>query len=147
MQDLEYRLGNYLISTNREKLDLKVIHDYLSTQSYWAIGRPFDVVKCAVDNSLCFGVYDSIGKQIGFARMVTDYATFGWLCDVFILEVGKGKGYGEMVGKDGSRLPELKGIKRIMLGTKDAHGLYSRYGGFEPLKEPDKWMQRLVVGS
>ena len=142
MQSLEYRLGDCFISTSRKKLDLKMIHEYLSTQSYWAQGRPFDVVKRGIENSLCFGMYDSAEKQIGFARIVTDYATFGWLCDVFVIEGRKGEGLGKWLVKTIVECPELRGIKRIMLATKDAHVLYRRYGGFESLKEPSRWMER-----
>jgi GNAT superfamily N-acetyltransferase len=141
----EYCLGAYLISTNREKLDLRVIHGYLSGQSYWAQGRPIDVVKRSVENSLCFGLYRASGGQIGFARVVTDYATFGWLCDVFVLDEGKGKGLGKWLIRTIVDCPELKQLKRIMLATRDAHALYKRYGGFESLKEPAKWMERMGV--
>jgi GNAT superfamily N-acetyltransferase len=141
----EYSLGDYLISTNREKLDLRVIHEYLSGQSYWAQGRPIDVVKRSVENSLCFGLYRSSGGQIGFARVVTDYATFGWLCDVFVLDEGKGKGLGKWLIRTIVDCPELKQLKRIMLATRDAHAFYKRYGGFESLKEPAKWMERTEV--
>jgi GNAT superfamily N-acetyltransferase len=147
MQDLEYRFGDFLISTNRGKLDLLVIHDYLSNSSYWAAGRSIEVVKRSVEGSLCFGVYQSIGTQIGFARVVTDYATFGCVCDVFILEVGRGKGLGKWLIRTIVEHPALKGIKRIMLATKDAHVLYAKYGGFERLREPDRWMERLGVGK
>ncbi|MGD0724251.1 MAG: GNAT family N-acetyltransferase [Spirochaetia bacterium] len=142
LQHLECRLGNYLISTNREKLDLRVIHEYLSHHSYWAQGRPRDVVNRSVENSLCFGLYDAVGRQIGFARVVTDYATFGWLCDVFILEAEKGKGLGKWLIETIVDYPELSQLQRLMLGTKDAHALY---GGFENLKEPAKWMERVAV--
>lgn len=144
MQNLEFRLDGYLISTDREKLDVGMVHEYLSMSSYWARGRPLDVVKRSVENSLCFGLYDSAGNQVGFARVVTDFATFGWLCDVFVLEAGKGKGLGKWLVRTVVECPELKGIKRIMLGTKDAHALYKRYGGFESLKEPERWMERLA---
>ncbi len=141
----EYCLGDYLISTNREKLDLRVIHEYLSGQSYWAQGRPIDIVKRSVENSLCFGLYRLSGGQIGFARVVTDYATFGWLCDVFVLDEGKGRGLGKWLIRTIVDCPELKQLKRIMLATRDAHALYKRYGGFESLKEPAKWMERTGV--
>jgi len=147
MRDFECRLDDYRISTNREELDLGVIHDYLSARSYWAQGRSLDVVRRSVENSLCFGLYDLAGSQIGFARVVTDFATFGWLCDVFVLEAGRGKGLGKWLIKTVVECPELMRIRRIMLGTRDAHALYRRYGGFECLEEPDRWMERLAGGS
>src|SRR5271169_5993704 len=119
MRDFECRLDDYRISTNREELDLGVIHDYLSARSYWAQGRSLDVVRRSVENSLCFGLYDLAGSQIGFARVVTDFATFGWLCDVFVLEAGRGKGLGKWLIKTVVECPELMRIRRIMLGTRD----------------------------
>lgn len=145
MQNSEYRIDDYLISTNRAKLDLSLIQEYLSGKSYWAQGRSLEVVTRSVENSLCFGMYDSAGHQIGFVRMVTDYATFGWLCDVFILENKRGKGLGKWLIKTVVEYPELSQLKRIMLGTRDAHTLYGKYGGFEELKEPGRWMERVVV--
>ena len=147
MAENEYRRGVYLISTRREKLDLGMVHEYLSRESYWAQGRSSDVVKRSVDHSLCFGVYDSGGTQIGFARVVTDYATFAWLCDVFILDHERGKGLGKWLIETVVEYPEIRGIKRVLLATRDAHALYGKYGGFESLKEPPRWMERLAIGT
>lgn len=143
MQAREYRFGGYLISTKRSNLDLKVIHDYLSLKSYWAQGRTMEAIKVSVENSLCFGLFNAKGEQVGFARVVTDFVTFGWLCDVFIIETERGKGLGKWLIKTVIDSPELASLKRIALGTKDAQKLYQDYGGFTGLREPEKWMERL----
>jgi GNAT superfamily N-acetyltransferase len=122
-------------------LDLTVIHDYLSHTSYWAQGRPFSVVQKAVENSLCFGVYRD-DQQVGFARVVTDYATFAWLCDVFILEGYRGIGLGKWLIECVVAHPELQGLGLFLLATRDAHELYHCYGGFDSLQGAERWMVR-----
>ena len=135
----EYQRGNYVISTDKTKLDLKLIHEFLSQRSYWAQGRSLTTVQNSIEQSLCFGVYNGV-QQIGFARVVTDYATFAWLCDVFILETHRGKNLGKWLIECVTAYPDLQG--RFVLATRDAHELYRRYGGFENLPTPERWMAR-----
>lgn len=141
MIDLEVTRGQFRISTNKAQLDLTVISNWLTKESYWATNRSFETIKLSIENSLCFGVYEE-QRQIGFARIVTDYATFAWLCDVFILDEYKGKGLGKWLVETITTQPELKNLRSFILATRDAHGLYERYGGFKPLEEPGKWMTR-----
>ena len=135
----EQRRGQFTISTERSRLDLNVIHSFL-TKSYWAAGVPMEVVKRSVENSLPFGLYEN-DRQIGFARVVTDYATFAYLADVFVLEAHRGSGLGKWLVAVVDSHPELKGLRRWMLATRDAHELY-RTVGFEILKQPDRWMEK-----
>jgi GNAT superfamily N-acetyltransferase len=133
------RDGEFLISTDPALLDVALIHDFLSVRSYWAVGRPIDVVRRSLANSLCFGLYEK-GRQVGFARVVTDQATFAWLCDVFILEEYRGRGLSKwLIGCVVSH-PALQGLRRFLLGTRDAHGLYQRYG-FAPLADPSRYLE------
>ena len=137
---MEVEGARYTISTDPSKLDLKVIHGYLSGESYWAQGRPLDVMQRALEHSLNFGVY--LGdEQVGLARIVTDYATFAWLCDVFILEPHRGQGLGKWLIQTVVAHPALQGVLTV-LGTRDAHGLYQGYGGFEPMQDLERWMLR-----
>jgi len=131
--------GEYLISTDRSMLDLKVIHGYLS-KSYWAAGVPEEVVRRSIENSLCFGVYRG-EEQAGFARVVTDRATFAYLADVFVLEEHRGRGIGKWLVEMILSHPDLQGLRRWMLATRDAHELYRRYG-FAGLGEPGIFMER-----
>jgi GNAT superfamily N-acetyltransferase len=144
MQHKEYRANDYLISTDRAKLNLVTIHRYLSEESYWAAGRTMETVSRSIDRSLCFGLYESSGVQVGFARVVTDYSTFAWLCDVFVLPSYRGKGLGKWLVQTVVEYPDLHDIKRMLLGTRDAHSLYRRYG-FEDSKA-GRWME-LLHGS
>jgi len=127
-----------MISTDKSLLDIDVIYNFLS-RSYWAEGRPSEIVRKSIKNSLCFGVYLN-KNQIGFARVVTDYATFAWIADVFILEEYRGKGYSKQLLKTILEYPELVNLKRWILATKDAHKLYSRFG-FDQLKNPERFME------
>lgn len=132
---------DYVISTDKTRLDVRLIHDYLSRSSYWATGRPLDVVQRSIENSLCFGLY--AGKQqVGFARVVTDHATFAWLCDVFVLESHQGQGLGKWLVRTVVTHPELRNLAIFLLATSDAHELYRRHGGFDGLPRPGKWMVR-----
>ena len=132
----------YQISTDKSHLDVDLIHTYLSTRAYWAQGRAREVVEHSIEHSLCFGVYDSGGKQVGFGRVVTDYATFAWLCDVFILEETRGLGLGIRLVQSVVNHPSLQGLSNFILATRDAHELYRQYGGFEVLQSPERWMAR-----
>jgi GNAT superfamily N-acetyltransferase len=142
MTIVEFERDSYLISTNKSKLDVNLIYDYLNNTAYWAKGRSLEVVRKTIENSLCFGVYRG-GQQVGFARVITDYATFAWLCDVFILDSEQSKGLGKWLVSSIMEHPELHGVRRMMLATRDAHELYRRYGGFTPLKQPKWIMERL----
>ncbi len=126
---------------HRARLDIELIHAYLSQRAYWALGRPCEVVQRSIENSLCFGVYVQ-DQQVGFARVVTDYATFARLCDVFILEAHRGRGLGKRLVEAVVAHPALRGLGRLLLATRDAHALYRRHGGFEALQAPERWMER-----
>jgi N-acetylglutamate synthase-like GNAT family acetyltransferase len=131
---------DFKISTDKSKLDLVAIHDFLSNRSYWAKGRSLETVKRSVENSLCFGMYDSAGKMIGFARVVSDYAVFAYIMDVFIMEDNRNQGSGKRLMDFIMQHPDLQGLQRIMLATKDAHGLYEKYG-FKITASTDKIME------
>ena len=130
----------YLISTDRSRLNIDLIHDFLSKTSYWAIGRARDIVKRSIDNSLSFGVYKG-NNQVGFARVVTDYATFAWIADVFVLPEHRGHGLSKWLMDVMLSHSQLQGFRRWVLATKDAHLLYERFG-FIPLHRPERWMER-----
>jgi GNAT superfamily N-acetyltransferase/uncharacterized damage-inducible protein DinB len=139
------RDGEFLISTDPALLDVPLIHDFLANRSYWATGRPLEVVRRAIENSLCLGVYER-GRQVGFARVVTDRATFAWLCDVFVLEAYRGRGLSKWLLECVLGHPELQGLRRVLLGTRDAHGLYQRYG-FTPLADPGRFLEVFRPGG
>jgi GNAT superfamily N-acetyltransferase len=136
----EWQKGEFLISTDKLKLDLEVIHDFLANQSYWALGRDLEVIKRGIENSLNFGIYQG-DCQIGFARVVTDYATFAWLADVFVLKKYRGQGLGKWLIDVILSHPRLQGFRRWALATKDAHELYRNFG-FDELRRPERWMER-----
>jgi GNAT superfamily N-acetyltransferase len=123
----------YEISTDKERLDLGMIHDFLANESYWAKGIPFEVMRKSIEHSLCFGVYHR-DRQVGFARVVTDRATIAYVGDVFIVESCRGRGLGKRLVKAVVDHPELAGLRLWFLGTRDAHGLYEKYG-FRKVKE------------
>jgi GNAT superfamily N-acetyltransferase len=135
----ETTISGYRFSTDKGLLDRDYIHHFISTQSYWAIGVPKSIVDQSIDNALCFGVYLH-EKQIGFARLITDYATFAYLADVFIDEAHRGKGLSKKLMGFIFGLPALQSLRRIMLGTRDAHSLYHQFG-FKPLASPDRFME------
>jgi len=131
--------GELLISTDPALLDLDVIHEFL-TNCYWAKGIPREIVKRSIEHSLCFGIYDSSGKQVGFARVISDFATIAYLGDVFVLESHRGRGLSKWMMECIMRHPALHGLRRWILLTRDAHGLYSQFG-FTPLKSADRYME------
>jgi GNAT superfamily N-acetyltransferase len=131
--------GDLLISTDKALLDRAFIHQYLSERSYWAKGLPLETMNRSIEHSLCFGMYRD-GRQIGFARAVTDCATFAWLADVFVDESERAGGLGKKLVSAILAHPQLQGLRRLMLGTRDAHGLYARYG-FKPLEHVERFMQ------
>jgi GNAT superfamily N-acetyltransferase len=139
----ENRRDPFLVSTDKSKLDIGAIHEFLAERSYWAQGRSLDVVKTAIEKSLCFGVYEG-DDQVGFARVVTDTVTFAWLCDVFVLESHRGQGLGKWLVESVVAHPDLQGLK-ITLATRDAHEMYRKYGGFEGLASPEKMMMRTFI--
>lgn len=133
-------MSEFSISTDKSKLDVAAIHDYLSNRSYWAQGRSLETVNISIENSLCFGMYNEVGKQIGFARVATDFALFAYIMDVCIFEDYRGKGFGKELMNFVINHPSLHGIRRIMLATKDAHGLYEKYG-FKVAAQPETIME------
>ncbi|MFY9741915.1 MAG: GNAT family N-acetyltransferase [Candidatus Sulfotelmatobacter sp.] len=135
---IEYRHGDFLISTDRKHLNLDVIHGFL-TNCYWAKGIPRAIVARSIEHSLCFGVYDN-AAQVGFARVVTDFATVAYLGDVFVLESHRGRGLSKWLMECITQHPALQNLRRWILLTRDAHGLYSQYG-FTPLKAPERYME------
>lgn len=131
--------GTIVVDTDPDRLDLAVVHGFLTT-SYWARGIPLAVVRESVRHSLCFGLYDG-EQQVGFARVISDRATFAYLADVFVLESHRGRGLGRLLMTAVIDHPELQGLRRWMLATRDAHALYARFG-FTPLAAPEIFMQR-----
>lgn len=120
-------------------MNLSVIHQYIS-RSYWAKDIPLSTMKKAIENSLCFGVFNGSDEQVGFARMITDKATFAYLADVFILENHRGKGLSKWLMEHIVEHHDLQGLRRMILATRDAHGLYNQYG-FTPLNSPNTFME------
>jgi GNAT superfamily N-acetyltransferase len=133
------RRGPFFISTDSVLLDVSLIHAFLSEQSYWAPGIPRELVARSLENSLGFGLYQE-SRQIGFARVVTDRATFAYLADVFVIEAFRGQGLGKWLIECVLAHPDLQGLRRWLLGTRDAHGLYERFG-FTPLAEPSRFLE------
>jgi GNAT superfamily N-acetyltransferase len=132
-----------MVSTDDTLLDVDTLHRWLSTDAYWAIGRAREVVERAVAGSLNFGAYDD-GRMVGYARVVTDRATFAWLCDVYVDPSARGLGVGvALVEAVDATLTQLQ-VRRALLATADAHGLYARFG-FEPMSEPERWMLRTYL--
>jgi len=136
---MEWQKDLYTISTDKSRLDLDTIHRFLSEDSYWARDRTLKQTQIAIQNSICFGMYDG-ARQIGFARVVTDRSTFAYLGDVFILEEFRGRSLSKWLMETIISHPELHGLRRWVLATRDAHGLYEQFG-FSALKFPDRWME------
>lgn len=135
----EARRDSFLISTDKGKIDVALVHRFLSETSYWAKNIPFGVVQTSIQNSICFGIYEG-EKQVGFARVTTDKATFGYVGDVFIVEEFRGRGLSKWLMQCILAHPELQGFRRWILATADAHGLYAQ-SGFKPLAKPERWME------
>ena len=140
-QPYEVRDGEYLISTDISKLDVNLIHKFLSEESYWATGIPKDILEKSISNSMCFGLYCS-DVQIGFSRVVTDKATFAYLADVFVLQAYRGKGLSKWLMKMILAHPELQRLRRWILTTKDAHKLYEQFGW---TRLPDEYSYRFMM--
>ncbi|HZO61319.1 MAG TPA: GNAT family N-acetyltransferase [Solirubrobacterales bacterium] len=135
--------AGFEISTARERLDRALIHRFLHDDSYWARGIPRDVLDRAIANSLCFGMYDDAGRQVGFARVVTDRAAIAYLADVFVVADHRGRGLGKWLIETVMAHSDLQGLRRFFLGTADAHSLYERFG-FRPLADPARMMEIAV---
>jgi GNAT superfamily N-acetyltransferase len=140
----EWTRSEYTISTDPRRLDLDLIHDFLSRRSYWAAGRSRERVVRSIEHSLPFGLYHASG-QVGFARVVTDDVVIAYLADVFVLEAHRGRGLGKWLVETVLGAPELQKIRVWTLGTRDAHALYRRFGFAEP--RPGVWMERLDADS
>lgn len=137
--------GELEISTDRGRLDVELIQRFLSEESYWAKTRTFDQTKTAIENSLCFGAFVD-GEFIGFGRVVSDFATFAYVGDVFVLPDFRGRGISKALMQAMVEHPELQGLRRWILATKDAHGLYEQFE-FSPLRFPERWMERTAPGA
>jgi len=135
-----YQKDGFTITTDKNSLDVEFIHNFLANESYWARGRSLELVQRSIDNSVNFGVFDG-HKQIGFARVVTDLATFAYLGDVFIIEEYRGRKLAVWLIEVITSHPKLQGFRRWILSTRDAHELYRRFG-FTELDDPTKWMGR-----
>jgi GNAT superfamily N-acetyltransferase len=148
VQPVEYRRDGFEISTDPRHLDIDVIFNFLAHDSYWAKNIPLEIVQKSIRNSLCFGVYADSSEtdhrvQVGFARVMTDCATFAYLADVFILPEFRGRGLGKWLVECILAHPDLQHLRSFMLATSDAHGLYAGFG-FKPLAQPEKFMQKRV---
>ncbi len=141
----EWRNGEFTISTDREQLQIDAVQKFLSEESYWARERTKEQTATAIKNSLCFGVYES-ERQIGFARVVTDYATFAYVGDVFILEEFRGQNLSKWLMQTIVEYPDLQNLRRWILATKDAHGLYEKFE-FAALKFPERWMEKTAPNA
>ena len=139
MNTYEVRDHDVLISTDPALLDRALVHTFLSERSYWAQGISRELVDRSIDHSLCFGVHRG-GRQVGFARVVTDFATFAWLADVFVVEAERGRGLSKQLVAAVVAHPRLQGLRRFLLGTLDAHGLYAQFG-FKPIGEVERFME------
>ena len=138
-QPQEWTRGSLLVSTDRSRIDVDMVHGYLR-DSYWAAGMPRALLQRAIANSLAFGVYDG-ANQVGFARVITDCATYAYLSDVFIVEAYRGRGLSKWMMECILAHPDLQGLRRFSLFTRDASGLYERYG-FAPARSPSVYLER-----
>ncbi|KAA5535028.1 GNAT family N-acetyltransferase [Taibaiella lutea] len=135
----DYRYEGYLFSTNKEKVQPEVVHQFLDKESYWAKGVPYETVKRAIQYSLSIGIYDENGNQVGFGRMITDRATFAYLADIFVIKAHRGKGLSKEMMKGFCKMADEFQLRRFLLTTQDAHDLY-RQSGFEMFP----WLERLM---
>ncbi len=136
---IEQKKKPYIVSDDKVKLDIALIHEFLSAKSYWAKNIPLDLVKRSIENSMCFGVYSDTNAQIAFARVITDYATFAYLADVFVIESERGEGISKELMRYIMNHEQLQGLRRWVLATRDAQGLYAQFG-FEQLPNPQNFM-------
>lgn len=141
----DWEKDGYWISTDKSRLQPEEIQKFLSEESYWAKTRTYDQTLRAIENSICFGLYLA-DRQIGFARVVSDQATFAYIGDVYILDEFRGRGLSKWLMETIISYPELQGLRRWLLATRDAHGLYEQYE-FTPLKVPERWMERTAPNA
>lgn len=134
-------MNRYYISTDKSKLDIEMIVAFLNQRSYWAKGRTQEKIERSIANTLCFGVYTENDRQVGFARVLSDFSVFAWIMDVFVLEDFRGQGLSKLLMAAIMEHPDLQGLERWGLGTKDAHGLYEQFG-FRKLKTPETKMEK-----
>lgn len=137
---MEHKIENYRISTHKSKINVALVHNYLCHHSYWAEGIPADVVQKSIKNSLCFGVYNN-GEQVGFARVISDFATYAYIADLFVVPEHRGKGLSKWLMRAIMDHSQLQGLRRFVLATKDAHGLYAKFG-FTAYPNSDRIMTR-----
>jgi GNAT superfamily N-acetyltransferase len=137
---MELRNGEFSISLDKSRLQIEVIQKFLADESYWANRRTLEQTLAAIENSLCFGLFHS-DRQIGFARVISDRATFAYIGDVFVIKEFRGRGLSKWLMETIISHPELQGLRRWLLATRDAHGLYEQFG-FTELKVPSRWMER-----
>lgn len=135
----ELKQKGYVLSTDPARLDLGLIHRYLSEESYWARGIPCEVVRRSIENSICFGIYQE-SQQVAFSRVISDLATYAWIGDVFVLPAQRKQGLGKWLVEAMLQHPDLQGLRRWTLATGDAHDLYARYG-FRPIEQPGRLME------
>lgn len=138
----EMKTGDYLVTTDKARLDLADIHAWLSTEAYWCKGIPMEVVRTAFENSFVCGIVFQ-EKTVGYARLITDYATFAYLADVFVMQQHRGKGLSKAMMDVLMNQPWVSGLRRMMLATLDAHGLYTQYG-FTALPHPERIMVKAL---
>lgn len=139
MADVTIYKDEFCVSTDKSKLDIDSIHDFLSTKAYWSLNIPKSKVQTAIQNSLCFGIYHN-QKQIGFARIISDFSTIAYLGDVFILEAYRGQGLSKWLMQTIMQHPDLQNLRRWILLTGDAHGLYRQFG-WTDIADPSRWME------
>lgn len=144
-ENQEWQSGEFVISTNREKLDIETIHHFLTTETYWAGERSLETVRRSFENSLPFVIYKG-DEIVGFARVLSDYATFAWLADVFIRREYRGLGLSKWLMEIIIAHPDLQGLRRFLLATRDAHALYRQFG-FDDLRIPYLWMERTAPNA
>ncbi|MBK9162605.1 MAG: GNAT family N-acetyltransferase [Acidobacteria bacterium] len=142
---METRNGEFLITTDKDRLDVGLIQKFLVEESYWARERTIEQTRTAIENSMCFGVYEG-ERQVGFGRVVSDKATFAYIGDVFVIDEYRGRGIGKMLMEAMVSHPELQGLRRWVLATRDAHGLYEQFE-FAPLRHPDRWMEKTAPNA
>jgi N-acetylglutamate synthase-like GNAT family acetyltransferase len=139
MNDAVFLKMGYEITTDKSLIDFEVVYNYLNDDSYWAQGIPKEKLKKAIENSMCFSVLKE-KEQVGFARVISDQATFAYICDVFILPKARGNGLSKWLMQTIMNHPDLQGLRRWSLATFDAHGLYKQFG-FKEISRPDRWME------
>ena len=137
---MEWKKGEFLITTDKSRLDIGVLQSFLENDSYWAQNRTIDQTKTAIENSICFSLFE-VERQIGFARVVSDCSTFAYVGDVFVIDEYRGRGLSKWLMEVIVEHPDLQGLRRWVLATRDAHGLYAQYD-FKALVHPDRWMER-----